>query len=124
MKHQAVIKKLESSLEHIMQADAAWCAHRLEAARNRLARGKAADELMQKIVDRISVSGERSRARRESLPTPEYDAGLPITKHREEILAALEEHAGQKRASGEPISPEPAWATEVRVMLTRLEGGD
>jgi tetratricopeptide (TPR) repeat protein len=36
-------------------------------------------------------------------------------------IAALDERAEQQRASGETVRPEPAWATEVRVMLARLE---
>ena len=36
-------------------------------------------------------------------------------------LPRSNEDAEQKRASGEPISPEPAWATEARAMLARLE---
>ncbi len=92
MDTQAVIDKLERSLAHVMQADAAWCAHRLEAARNRHRRGKRSDELLERVVARIAESGDRSRKRRESLPVPEYDAGLPITHHREDILAAIEAH--------------------------------
>ena len=38
--------------------------------------------------------------------------------------AALEELAEENRASGEPVRPEPAWATEARAMLARLESGD
>jgi tetratricopeptide (TPR) repeat protein len=55
-----------------------------------------------------------------------YEADGDAEKARQtlrRVLAALEEHAEQKRASGEPISPEPAWATEVRAMLKRLEDG-
>jgi len=55
-----------------------------------------------------------------------YEADGDPKKARETLLrvvAALEENAEQKRASGEPISPEPTWATEVRAMLTRLESG-
>ncbi len=55
-----------------------------------------------------------------------YEADGDAEKARQtlrRVLTALEEHAEQKRASGEPASPEPAWATEVRAMLTRLESG-
>jgi hypothetical protein len=38
-------------------------------------------------------------------------------------ITALNESAEEKRASGEPIHPEPAWATEARAMLARLESG-
>ena len=38
-------------------------------------------------------------------------------------IAALDEHAGGQRASGESVRPEPAWAMEARVMLARLESG-
>jgi ATP-dependent helicase HrpA len=92
MKDLAVIDKLEASLAHCMQVDAAWCAHRLAAARNRIARGKPADALLQQVVDRISASAETSRARAGALPTPDYDPALPITSYRSDIVAMLGEH--------------------------------
>jgi tetratricopeptide (TPR) repeat protein len=39
-------------------------------------------------------------------------------------IAAVEQQAAEKRATGASISPEPTWATEARAMLLRLETGD
>jgi tetratricopeptide (TPR) repeat protein len=53
-----------------------------------------------------------------------YEADGDPEKARQTLrraVAALNEDAEEKRASGEPISPEPAWATEARAMLARLE---
>jgi hypothetical protein len=55
-----------------------------------------------------------------------YEADGDPEKARQTLrraVAALNEYAEAKRASGEPIRPEPAWATEVRAMLVRLESG-
>jgi tetratricopeptide (TPR) repeat protein len=40
-----------------------------------------------------------------------------------QAVSELDAHAKEQRASGGPIRPEPAWATEVRTMLARLERG-
>jgi tetratricopeptide (TPR) repeat protein len=53
-----------------------------------------------------------------------YEADGDPDKARQTLrraVAALNEDAEEKRASGEPIGPEPAWATEARAMLARLE---
>jgi len=53
-----------------------------------------------------------------------YEANGDPEKAREALrraIAALEEQAEETRASGEPVRPEPSWATEARVMLARLE---
>jgi FimV-like protein len=53
-----------------------------------------------------------------------YEADGDPEKAREtlqRVVAALDASAEEKRASGELISPEPGWATEVRAMLARLE---
>jgi tetratricopeptide (TPR) repeat protein len=53
-----------------------------------------------------------------------YEADGDPEKARQTLrraVAALNEDAEEKRASGEPISPEPAWATEARAMLAGLE---
>ncbi len=55
-----------------------------------------------------------------------YEADGSPEKARETLrraIEALDESVEQKRASGEPIRPEPAWATEARAMLARLESG-
>ncbi|MCH8890000.1 MAG: tetratricopeptide repeat protein [Myxococcales bacterium] len=56
-----------------------------------------------------------------------YEADGDPEKARQTLhdaIAALEEQAEEKRGGGEPIRPEPAWATEMRAMLARLESGD
>jgi tetratricopeptide (TPR) repeat protein len=53
-----------------------------------------------------------------------YEADGDPDKARETLrraIAALDETAGKQRASGEPVRPEAAWATEIRAMLARLE---
>ncbi len=39
----------------------------------------------------------------------------------QQAVADLDARAAEQRASGEPVRPEPAWATEVRTMLARLD---
>jgi tetratricopeptide (TPR) repeat protein len=55
-----------------------------------------------------------------------YEADGDPEKARQTLrraVALLNEAAEEKRASGAPIGPEPAWATETRAMLARLESG-
>jgi tetratricopeptide (TPR) repeat protein len=55
-----------------------------------------------------------------------YEADGDPEKARQTLrraIVALEENAEEKRASGQPVRPEPAWAAEARAMLTRLESG-
>ena len=75
-----------------MAADAAWCRQRLAAAEKRLQKGLDADRQLQQVLARIDRSRERVGQRLTGLPRPEYDASLPITAHREEILRAIAEH--------------------------------
>jgi len=55
-----------------------------------------------------------------------YEADGDPEKARETLKRAireLDESVEAKRESGEPIRPEPAWATEARAMLARLDSG-
>jgi len=55
-----------------------------------------------------------------------YEADGDPEKARQTLrraVAALDEYAEERRASGEPIPPEPSWAPEARAMLVRLETG-
>jgi len=75
-----------------MAADAAWCRKRLAALERRLQRGQDPGEAAQKLLARLVRSQERVAQRVADLPRPVYDAALPITAHREEILQAIARH--------------------------------
>jgi ATP-dependent helicase HrpA len=87
MKAQAAID--QAQLETIMAADAAWCRKRLSEAQRRLQRGQATDRLMSQLQARMERSRCQVDARRSALPRPSFDDNLPITAHRDEILAAI-----------------------------------
>jgi len=87
-----VLDQLEGMLGGIMQVDAAWCRHRLRACRRNLAQGKPFDSLLQSMIDRCTTSANQCQDRKQRTPEPVYDAGLPITSHREEIVAAIQKH--------------------------------
>jgi len=87
-----LIRELRRSLGRLLAVDAAWCRQKLASAERRLARGQAADALLESVRDRAEASLLRVAARTEALPRPQYPADLPITAHREEILGLLERH--------------------------------
>ncbi len=92
MESRAAIEELEGQLQHLLQADAAWCAKRLEGARDRLQRQQPVDRILQQVMDRMQTSAERRRLRQQGLPVPSYDGSLPIHAHGEAIVAAIREH--------------------------------
>ena len=70
-----------------MAVDAAWCRKRLSETRRRGRRRN--DQLEKKIRQRIERSRGQVEQRLANLPVPRYDDSLPITAHRNEILAAI-----------------------------------
>jgi ATP-dependent helicase HrpA len=83
---------IDSRFEDIMAEDAAWCRKRLAAIHRRQKSGRNADRMLRDVAERIEHSAARVESRRQGLPEPSYDNQLPITAHREEILAALRDH--------------------------------
>ncbi len=92
MKAIADIRQLKAQLPLIMASDAAWCRKRLSEFRRRQGKGKAVDDLLEKVVQRIEQSRQRVAQRQADLPQPLYAADLPITAHREHILEVLEQN--------------------------------
>jgi len=89
---RAVIRQARAQLDSVMAADAAWCRKRLAALERRLQRGQDPGEAPQKLLARLERSRERAARRLAGLPRPAFDAALPITAHREEILQAIARH--------------------------------
>ncbi len=56
--------------------------------RDRVAQQRAVDE----IATTVESGLDRIRRRRESLPTPSYPEALPVSRRRDEILAAIRDH--------------------------------
>ncbi|MDX1380396.1 MAG: ATP-dependent RNA helicase HrpA, partial [Xanthomonadales bacterium] len=75
-----------------MATDAAWCRKQLAALERRAGGGQAIERGVEKVLKRMAASGARVEARRAGLPRPAYDPALPITAHREDILAAIANH--------------------------------
>jgi ATP-dependent helicase HrpA len=88
----AAIRQARASLEDITAADAAWCRQRLAAIQRRAGRGQPVDRLLSQVLRRIDESRSRVERRAAGAPRPAFDAALPITAHREEILAAIGRH--------------------------------
>lgn len=76
-----------------MQSDAAWCTQRIKSARRRLRAGKPIDSLLESLIDRCTKSAQQCQQRKQSLPEPSYDPVLPIVDRRDEIIAAIKQHA-------------------------------
>ena len=92
MKAPAAMPEVRANLENIMAVDAAWCRKRLSEMHRRVQRGQSADRLAEQVQQRFESSRLRVDKRRAALPQPVYDAGLPITAHRDEVLAAIEKN--------------------------------
>jgi len=75
-----------------MAVDTAWCRRALARIERSLQQGKAVERPLQRLQQRIATSRERVSRRQQGLPQPGYDAALPITAHRDAILAALAAH--------------------------------
>ena len=86
------MRKARAELDTVMAADAAWCRQRLAAIGRRLQKGQAVDRQLRELTARIEESRARVEQRAAGLPQPEFDAALPITAHREEILQAIARH--------------------------------
>ncbi len=75
----------------LMQRDVGW----LIGQRRRLTSDNSdtgRDALLQRFTERLEASAARCRQRRERLPRPDYDAELPITARRDDIVAAIRDH--------------------------------
>ena len=92
MKAADLIRETRARLGEIASADAAWCRKRLSGISRQLKQGKKVDKALEQVVLRYKQSKERVSQRARSAPRPDYDAALPITAHREEILEAISEH--------------------------------
>jgi ATP-dependent helicase HrpA len=88
----APTRKFSVPFDQIMAVDAAWCRKRMAA----IQRGRKDRETIARLEVQLTSRIEQSRlmvdARKAALPVPEYDPGLPITSHRDEILAAMASH--------------------------------
>ena len=91
-KQAGMLDQIAGMLGGIMQVDAAWCRPRIRAARGRLKAGKSIDNLLESLIDRCTRSAGISQARKQRLPEPAYDPGLPIVDRRDEIIAAIKKH--------------------------------
>ena len=89
MNPAAVIRELKAQLHTASTVDAAWCRKRLATLTRQQQQGKDIGAPLEQVVKRFRKSQERVRLRDSNCPVPEYDDGLPITAHREELLSAI-----------------------------------
>jgi len=89
---KSTLERIEGLLGGIVQTDAAWCRSRIRAARRKLDNGQDVSAQLARIVQRCTRSAQKCAARKQALPQPEYAPDLPITAHREDIVAAIGEH--------------------------------
>ena len=92
MDAQALIDETAARLDAVMAADAAWIRTRLDSARRRLANGQPADRLLRQLLQRFESSRQAVERRRAGRPATSYDAKLPISRHRQEIIDAIGDH--------------------------------
>ncbi len=86
------IRRLQRGLDELTLVDAHWVAGQLRRAGARQRQGKPVDQLLAQVMERVQASHQRVQQRKADLPQPQYDPELPITAHREAIIAAIREH--------------------------------
>ncbi len=92
MKEREDIKALQQRLDQVPARDAARFARQLRRLSGQLSGGKPAGPALDKLRQRIEVAEQRVEQRRAARPRLEFDDALPITAHRDEIVAALQQH--------------------------------
>jgi len=90
MKHR--LEEIETVLDHILVADAAWCRKRLQTLRSGSRRSTNRDQRLARILKRADESAQKVALRRQRTPTPCFDPALPITAFQEEILKLISGH--------------------------------
>ncbi len=84
---------LEALLPATLSAERGELARRVRALARRAGEGKPIDRGFPELLEALQASGARAEARRALLPRPVYDARLPVVQKRDEILAAIRDHA-------------------------------
>jgi ATP-dependent helicase HrpA len=86
------IRGLRRRLDRVRTVDAAWCRRRLAALERGANRGQSSERAIEQIRQRIEHSSTAVRRRSEAVPPVDFDPDLPITGHREELIAAIRSH--------------------------------
>ncbi len=82
-------RALRARLDAVMTADAVWAQTRLDAAEDRLEHGLPADRQLVEVEAKIEASAELLAARTATPLTFHYPEALPVSGHRDEMLALL-----------------------------------
>jgi len=84
--------EIDSALNRIRAADAAWCRSQLQKVAPRIASGKPVQRSLDLISERITASLAHVEQRLQARPAISYDEALPISAAHDEIMAALAQH--------------------------------
>jgi len=90
---QKRIDDLRRRLDRALSIDRPRLAGRLRSAAGRVRRGEPADRMLDQIEARLNESIAAVEQRRASWPHIEYPADLPVAQKRDQIMAAIAEHA-------------------------------
>ena len=86
----ADLDQLQQQFDDCLLRDIPVLRRRLAGLRRRMRRGQATDRGLAALRQDIEHSCRVVRARRESIPQPDYPRGLPVVERREQILELLE----------------------------------
>ncbi len=89
---RAALDRIEDQLDDLLQVDAPWCRQRIGAVRKKLGKGQDVSAQLDALEQRCTRSAQQCEARKASMPRPAYDPQLPITAHRDDIVAAIDKH--------------------------------
>ena len=92
MKTPTRIEQLRRLTDAIGTRDAAWCRKRLAAAGRAMKKGRDARGILEEVAARIEQSAGRVARRDAAAPQTTYDPALPISAHRDAIVAAIRDH--------------------------------
>src|SRR5210317_671727 len=96
MKHfEKKIKQIRSLLPDVMIADRMAAVREIERLTRKKAKPLPADKLrmrLERLEKRLNASGRNRARRQKNLPQFSYNADLPITAKKTEIIRAIERH--------------------------------
>jgi len=86
------LEQLERKIAGAMQRDRFRLRRTARGIRRDLQNGKLVDRRIERLTEKIERSVELRQHRQDRLPTPSFQADLPVNDHREEIGLAIRDH--------------------------------
>jgi ATP-dependent helicase HrpA len=88
--HQAVVDELRGALPELTHTDRGRLRRRLDAVRSTPAAGR--EVALAGLAGDVDAARRRVAARRDGLPVPSYPPELPVSRRKDDLLAAIRDH--------------------------------